>query len=75
MFKSIIEGRGTGKTKKLMIMAKENNGVLVCSNPLAMRSKAEAYGIVGFDIISYEDYLNINYDSERKAILTNLKCL
>jgi hypothetical protein len=29
----IIDGRGTGKTSRLMLLAKENNGVIVCANP------------------------------------------
>ena len=32
----IIEGRGTGKTSRLMLLAKEADGVIVCSNPYAM---------------------------------------
>ena len=62
MFERIVEGRGTGKTKRIMFMAKENNGILVCHNPSAMRSKALAYGLTGFDIISYEDYFKSNCD-------------
>ena len=58
----IIEGRGTGKTLRLMLLAKENNGVLVCSNPYAMEQKARAYGLTGFQIIGYHDYLNDIYD-------------
>lgn len=68
MFERIIEGRGTGKTKRIMFMAKENNGILVCHNPSAMRSKALAYGLTGFDIISYEDYFKSNYDLEKKDL-------
>ena len=29
----IIENRGTGKTSRLMLLAKENNAIFVCSNP------------------------------------------
>ena len=58
----IIEGRGTGKTLRLMLLAKENNGILVCSNPYAMEQKAKAYGFTGFRIIGYHDYLNDIYD-------------
>ena len=74
MFERIIEGRGTGKTKKIMLMAKENNGILVCHNPSAMRSKALAYGLTGFDIISYEDYFESNYDfdSDEESLGYNL---
>lgn len=54
----IIEGRGTGKTSRLMLLAKENNGTIVCSNPKAMEQKARAYGIIGINFISYSDFLN-----------------
>ena len=53
----IIDKRGTGKTGRLFLLAKENNGIIVCSNPTIMREKAYAYGIVGIDFISYEQYL------------------
>jgi len=43
----IIDGRGTGKTNRLMLFAKEHNAIFVCANPEAMRVKAEAYGITG----------------------------
>ena len=53
----IIDGRGTGKTGRLMLLAKETNGTIVCNNPRAMRDKAHAYGIIGVDFISYNDFL------------------
>lgn len=62
----IIEGRSTGKTLRLMLLAKENNGILVCANPYAMREKAHAYGLTGFDIVSYHDYFNDIYDFKTK---------
>lgn len=62
----ILEGRGTGKTLRLMLLAKEHNGVLVCANPYAMREKANAYGLTGFDIVSYHDYFNDIYDHKTK---------
>ena len=30
----IIDKRGTGKTLRLMLLAKENNGIVVCSSPI-----------------------------------------
>ena len=54
----IIDGRGTGKTGRLMLLAKENEGVIACSNPKAMADKAHAYGIFGIDFISYWDLIN-----------------
>lgn len=53
----IIDGRGTGKTSRLMLLAKETNGTIVCSNPRAMQTKAYAYGITGINFISYNDFL------------------
>jgi hypothetical protein len=43
----IIASRGTGKTKELMRLALENNGIFVCQNARHMREKALAYGFVG----------------------------
>ena len=49
----IIDGRSSGKTGRLMLLAKEKNAAIACSNPSAMRQKAYAYGITGIDFISY----------------------
>ena len=54
----IINNRGTGKTSQLMLLAKENNAIFVCSNPRAMEYKAKAYGIDGLHFISYGEFLN-----------------
>ena len=54
----IIEGRGTGKTSRLMLLAKENNAIFICSNPNAMEYKAKQYGIEGINFISYGEYFN-----------------
>jgi DNA polymerase elongation subunit (family B) len=55
----IIDDRASGKTSRLFLLAKENNGIVVCRNPKGMRDKALAYGIVGIDFISYQDYPKI----------------
>lgn len=54
----IIDKRGTGKTSRLILLAKEKNAIIACSNPDAMRIKSEGYGIIGIDFISYYDYIN-----------------
>ena len=51
----IIDERSSGKTSRLMLLAKETNSAIACSNPSAMRQKAYAYGITGIDFISYSD--------------------
>lgn len=52
----IISGeKGTGKTRALLEKAKSANGVVLCKDPDAMRARAYKYGIVGLDIVAYED--------------------
>lgn len=55
----IIDGRSTGKTSRLMLLAKENNGIIVCHNPKALREKAYVYGIIGIDYLSYADFIEL----------------
>lgn len=54
----IIDSRGSGKTSRLMLIAKEQKAKFVCRNPQAMKVKAENYGIIGLDFMSYADFLN-----------------
>ena len=68
----IIDTRNSGKTSRLMLLAKENNGVFVCSNPSVIKSKARAYGLTGFDIISYSDYFNHNYEYGKMVFIDEL---
>ena len=57
----IIDDRSSGKTSRLMLIAKESGSVLACSNPSAMKVKAEVYGITGINFISYSDLLTMGY--------------
>lgn len=66
----IINDRGTGKTSQLMLIAKENNSIFVCSNPSAMKIKAQAYGIDDIQFISYYDFIH-NYDPEIKTYVVD----
>ena len=58
----IIDSRSSGKTSRLMLLAKETNSAIACMNPLAMREKAYAYGITGLNIISYSQLFNGEYE-------------
>jgi hypothetical protein len=58
----IIGGRSTGKTRKLLEHAKENNAAVVCRNPSAMARKAAAYGIFGVQFVSYDEVVNLIHD-------------
>ena len=60
----IIDGRSSGKTGRLMLLAKEKNAAITCSNPSAMRQKAYAYGITGIDFISYSELFNGEWTEE-----------
>lgn len=58
----IIDKNCSGKTSRLLLLAKENKGVIVCKDPERMRDKAMSYDIKGIDYISYEDYFNDGSD-------------
>ena len=64
----VIGGRGSGKTLQLMLLAKENNAIIACSNPNALRQKALAYGITGLDFISYRNLLELDYENNNIMI-------
>jgi hypothetical protein len=70
--KAIIDGRGTGKTSRLLLLAKENDGVIVCHNPEDLRYKAYSYGLVGIDFISFNDYIEGNYNTEKPVFIDEL---
>ena len=57
----IIDSRSSGKTSRLMLLAKETNSAIACYNPHAMRQKAYAYGITGIEFIPYSDLFNGYY--------------
>jgi hypothetical protein len=54
----IADTKGTGKTSRLLLLAKENNGVVVCMHPEKMKEKAYQYGLTGIDYVSYGEYIN-----------------
>ena len=63
----IIDKRGTGKTSRLMLLAKENNAKFVCANPRSMEQKAKAYGLNGIEFISYHDFVT-TYEEDNYVI-------
>lgn len=68
----VIDKRGSGKTSRLMLLAKENNGILVCENPYAMETKARAYGFTDLAIISYKDFFERNYELNMPCFIDEL---
>jgi hypothetical protein len=65
----IISGeKGTGKTRALLEKAKVENGIIVCENPDKMRERAHRYGIVGLDIVGYNDLYNVDSYTASKPV-------
>lgn len=62
----IIDKRGSGKTSRLMLLAKEANATIVCSFPRGFEAKAKAYGITGLKFISYHEFLDPSYHRGRE---------
>lgn len=50
---------GTGKTRKLLEYAKQENAIVICQNAAAMQRKAFAYGIIGLEIYDYNYAANL----------------
>lgn len=59
----IIDDRCTGKTSRLMLLAKETGAAIACRNPWEMRDKARGYGITGIEFIGYGDLIRNNFES------------
>ena len=71
----IIDSRGSGKTSRLMLLAKETGSKIACSNPIAMRQKAYAYGITGIDFIPYSDLFNGAINPDDKIMIDEIEVL
>lgn len=68
----IVAERSTGKTRKIMELAKEKNAIVICKNPAAMERKAAAYGVFGLKFMSYSDIvMNLQTDYAGGAIHPN----
>lgn len=70
----IIDKRGTGKTSRLMLIAKETDATIVCASPSAFYKKAEAYGITGLKFISYDDFWRGVLGPYEKFLIDELEC-
>ena len=67
----IIDKRGTGKTTRLLALAKQASAVIVCSRPEYIQRLAKIYDmdISNIDIISYHQYNSKYYDYSNRKIL------
>ena len=61
-------GRGTGKTRALLERVKSEDAILVCEDTMHMRERAYQYGIVGLNLITYEEYCQCSSDELDKPV-------
>lgn len=55
MEKYIIGSNSSGKTRKMLEYARDNNSIVICKNPYAMEEKAKNYGIFGLRFVKYNE--------------------
>lgn len=72
--KQIFDDRASGKTSRLILLAKEAGGIVVCRHPAAMKEKAIGYGITGVDFVSYQDYLTFILSNDKPVFIDELSC-
>lgn len=58
----VVGGRSSGKTRKIMELAKEKNAIVICKNPAAMERKAQAYGIYGLHFMGYDEMVHCYHE-------------
>lgn len=70
----IIDGRATGKTNRLLLLAKEYNGIIICSSPKMLKDRAEKLGLTDIEFISYGDSLRSSkIDNKRPVFIDELE--
>lgn len=70
--KVIARPLGTGKTKELMDMALEADGIILTTNKRALQVKAEAYGYDSLCIIDLTDLMYEEFDSTKPLFVHKL---
>lgn len=71
--KIIARPMGAGKTKELMEMALEVDGMILTTNKRALQVKAESYGFDSLCIIDLSDILYGNYDNTKPLFIHKLE--
>lgn len=70
--KVIARPLGTGKTKELMDMALEADGIILTTNKRALQVKAEAYGYDSLCIIELADLFCGDFDPTKPLFVHKL---
>ena len=69
----VIDGKDTGKTKKLLQECANNNGLYVCRHPNGVKEKCLVYGIPVVEAIGYGDFLLRDDWRTRKVYIDELE--
>lgn len=68
---TIINVRGSGKTKKLLEAAREKQAIILTQDKRAFKVKAHSYGYDDIQILDYEDLENDNYNLDKPILIHN----
>lgn len=68
---TIIQNRGTGKAKKLLEIAQENDATIITQDKRAFEVKAKSYGYSDVEILDYEDLEDDNYTIDKQVLVHN----
>lgn len=71
--KVLARPMGTGKTRELMEMALEADGMILTTNKRALRVKADAYGFDTLKIIDINDLYDGYYDEDKPLFIHKLE--
>jgi hypothetical protein len=69
----IVDKRGSGKTSRLILLAKEHNGIVASQCPAYIIEKAHCYGVMGIKVCSYQDLIDKNYDINLPVFIDDIE--
>ena len=69
----VVDKRGSGKTSRLILLAKEFNGIVASHCPQYIIEKANCYGVQGIKVCSYQELLNKDYDITLPVFIDDLE--
>lgn len=71
--KVIARPVGTGKTRELMELALENDGMILTTNKRALQAKANSYGFDDLCIIDFLDLVQGDFDAPKPLYIHKLE--
>ena len=69
--KVIARPIGTNKTKELLELAEENDGLVLTTEKRALKVKADAYGFKNLTIVDPVDLVEQNYPEDKPLYIHN----